>query len=79
MSTEPHHNRTFGKLFHHEHRDEQGGKPGVAEGASDTKAPKKESEIHKLEGDLKKEEAKFKNYMQKDEQLEEEGKTYGGL
>jgi hypothetical protein len=41
--------------------------------------PKKESEIKSFENDFKKEENKFKDYLRKDEELEEEGKTYGGL
>lgn len=32
-----------------------------------------------LRSDLKKDEAGFKQYLKEDEQLEEEGQTYGGL
>lgn len=41
--------------------------------------PQQESGIKNFENDFKKEENKFKNYLDKDEELEEEGKTYGGL
>lgn len=84
LPTGSHHTGTFDKLFHRGHRDEHrddehGIHPEDHGQASDMTRPKKESEIKSFENDFKKEENKFKNYLQKDEELEEEGKTYGGL
>lgn len=80
--TESHHTGSFGKLFHHERHDEHHDEPGAHpdhEDAAGMNHPKKESEMKKFEDDFKKEDNKFKKYLQKDEELEEEGKTYGGL
>ncbi|EED15264.1 G-patch domain protein (Spp2), putative [Talaromyces stipitatus ATCC 10500] len=71
-SDQPHHTSAFDKVFHHRHHSEQDGKPAPPQA-------KKESEIHKLEGDLKKDEQKLEDYIDKDEELEEQGKTYGVL
>lgn len=75
-SAESHNDSGFGKFFHHKHHDEQGEKSGNPEGISGTKP---ESETAKFEDSLKKEGSKFKDYIHEDEELEEEGKTYGGL
>ncbi|RAO65478.1 uncharacterized protein BHQ10_001490 [Talaromyces amestolkiae] len=84
MSSESHHSGTFDKLFHHKHRDEHHeGEEGAHlenhDQYSGDARPQQESEFKRFDKGLKKEENKFKNYLQKDEELEEEGKTYGGL
>lgn len=84
VCSESHHSGTFDKLFHHKHRvehhdDEHGVHLGNRDQYSGETRPQQESEIKGFEKDLKKEENKFKNYLDKDEELEEEGKTYGGL
>ncbi|RAO73460.1 uncharacterized protein BHQ10_009472 [Talaromyces amestolkiae] len=70
---------SFDKLFHHKNRDEHGVHSGYQAQPSGETRPQHESEIKRFENDLKKEENKLKNYLDKDEELEEEGKTYGGL
>ncbi|PCH00433.1 Hypothetical protein PENO1_031720 [Penicillium occitanis (nom. inval.)] len=85
MSKESHHSDTFNKLFHHKKRDEQhhddenGVHSGYHDQPSGETRPQHESEVKRFENDFKKEESKFKKYLDKDEELEEEGKTYGGL
>ncbi|KUL86997.1 hypothetical protein ZTR_05667 [Talaromyces verruculosus] len=84
-ATESHHSGTFDKLFHHKNRDEQnhddenGVHSGYHDQLSGEARPQHESEVKRFENDFKKEENKFKKYLDKDEELEEEGKTYGGL
>lgn len=75
-SPEEQHHGKFSNLFHHNTHNEHGEKSDKTEEHSGTK---KESEKNKLEGDLKTEAKKVENYIRKDEELEEEGKTYGGL
>ncbi|KAH8702332.1 hypothetical protein BGW36DRAFT_424611 [Talaromyces proteolyticus] len=74
---------TFGnalnKLFHRKNHDEHGGKTEDSEGASSVSVSKKESEINKPEDDLENSGETLKDSLHKDEELEEEGKTYGGL
>lgn len=62
------------------HHNDKGTQTHQQESTSQSKeSPKKESQIDKLEDGFKKDEQKFKNYIHKDEELEEEGRTYGGL
>ena len=56
--------------------NEHGGKAENPEQSSGTKT---ESETAKFDDGLKKEGKKFEDYIHEDEELEEEGKTYGGL
>lgn len=82
--TESHHSGTFDKLFHHKNRDEHhDDENGVHSGYHDhplgATRSQHESEAKRFGNDFKKEENKFKSYLDKDEELEEGGKTYGGL
>ncbi|KAJ5974777.1 hypothetical protein N7481_008484 [Penicillium waksmanii] len=60
----------FKKIFDHHH------KHGHEEQDSKDKLQGGEGGIR---SDLKKDEAGFKQYLKEDEQLEQEGQTYGGL
>lgn len=55
------------KVFHHGHHNKDGQQANGSQ-----QQPPKEGEAKKLEGE-------FKDYMKKDEQLSAEGKEYGGL
>lgn len=65
--------------MHHKHHQEGTGQSNESHPAQAKDPQKKESEIHKLEDDFKKDEQEFKNYLKKDEEMQEEGKEYGGL
>ncbi|KAE8553165.1 DNA primase large subunit Spp2 [Talaromyces marneffei ATCC 18224] len=73
------------KLLHHKHHDEhQDGENGAHSGdhhgeASGSTHPKKESKIKDFEDALKREETKIKRYLERDEELKEEDRAYGGL
>jgi hypothetical protein len=75
-STEPHQSSRFGKFFHHKHQNEHGEK---SENPEEPSSRKTESETAKVEDNFKKEGKQFEDYIHDDEELEEEGKTYGGL
>lgn len=65
------------KLFHHKDKSEDQVKPsGVTQDQE-----KKPSELQKLEQGFKKDEASFKEYIKKDEEMQREGNgaEYGGL
>jgi hypothetical protein len=56
------------KIFHHERHHKDGKLQEGQQEAQTKEVPEKESEVEK-----------FKDYIKEDEQLEQEGKTYGGL
>jgi len=60
------------KMFHHHKKDES--QSGTAK-----EAESKPSFGEKLKAEETKEGGKFHNYMKEDEQMEAEGKEYGGL
>lgn len=73
------------KLFHHKKKTEDQShisktddQSQVLESAPEQKAAK-QSEAEKLKADFKGGEQSFKNYIKEDEELEQEGKEYGGL
>ncbi|KAL1850036.1 DNA primase large subunit Spp2 [Paecilomyces lecythidis] len=78
---QPHHRGWLSEeIFSHKHQNEGANAARPEESHVRYKeSPKKESEIDKIEDDIKKDERKFKDYIHKDKQLEEEGDTYGGL
>ncbi len=65
----------FDKIFHHHHKQGEEG-----QGAKDAGQPESgEGDEGGIRSDLKKDEAGMKEYLKEDEQLEQEGRTYGGL
>ncbi|KAJ5721052.1 uncharacterized protein N7483_008986 [Penicillium malachiteum] len=50
-----------------------------SEAKNPTQPQKQESEMEKLKDDLKEHEKKFKDYIHKDEELNEDGHIYAGL
>jgi hypothetical protein len=60
------------KMFHH-HKDNESQSGAAKEGEN------KPSFGQKLKAEEKKEGGKFHNYMKEDQQMEAEGKEYGGL
>ncbi|KAJ5703707.1 hypothetical protein N7493_011632 [Penicillium malachiteum] len=50
-----------------------------SEAKNPQQSSKQESEMDKFKDDLKEHENKFKDYIHKDEQLDEDGHTYAGL
>lgn len=61
------------KLFEHHHDDKHDPKSTGKGGQQD------EGKMESFEDNMKNDERKLKEYYQKDEKLEEEGETYGGL
>lgn len=78
-ATESHHPSAFDKLFHHKKRDEHHDDEHGAHPPSGESPRQEESEGQRVENRWEKKEDEFKKYIEKDEELEEEGKTYGGL
>lgn len=66
------------KLFHHDKKSHEQSDP--AQSASEQE-PTKRSELEKIKAEIKKDEQKFKDYVEKDEAMEREGNgnEYGGL
>jgi len=60
------------KVFHHHKKEES--QPGAAK-----ETENKPGFEQKLRAEKEKEGGKFHNYMKEDEQMEAEGKEYGGL
>jgi hypothetical protein len=60
------------KILDHHHRHEHGDKNRTAENQSQGK-------WSDLRSDIRKDEAGFKEYLKEDEEMEKEGRTYGGL
>ncbi|KAL3483586.1 hypothetical protein BJX62DRAFT_220014 [Aspergillus germanicus] len=60
------------KIFDHHRRHEHGDKNQTAENQSQGK-------WNDLRSDIRKDEAGFKEYLKEDEEMEKEGRTYGGL
>lgn len=61
------------KMFEHHHDDKK------AAPSTGTSHQENEGQKETYEDYLKKDEQKLKEYYQKEERLEEEGETYGGL
>ncbi|BDD59027.1 hypothetical protein MAP00_004261 [Monascus purpureus] len=71
-----HHHGVLDEIFHRKHTHDE--PRGQSEGA-DKAALKKESNLEKFEDHIKKDKSKWKDYLATEEELNEEGKTYGGL
>jgi hypothetical protein len=60
------------KILDHHHRHDHGDKNQTAENQSQGK-------WSDLRSDIRKDEAGFKEYLKEDEEMEKEGRAYGGL
>ncbi|KAL3454199.1 hypothetical protein BJX65DRAFT_262982 [Aspergillus insuetus] len=77
QENKPHKEGFLEKILDHHHRHEHGDKSQTAE--NQTAENQSQGKWSDLRSDIRKDEAGFKEYLKEDEEMEEEGRTYGGL